>query len=218
MRLRTRIGLVTLGLLAGWIGWGWYSSTHTDRVPYEVIDRLDGVELRRYPRTVLVETTAASTGAAFGRLFRYLAGANEARVVGAAGGRSIPMTAPVKTLGGSGERVPMTAPVRTDPGDGPVTMAFFLPESYTLETAPEPSHPDVELVEEPERTVAARQFSWFPTPGRTRRLERALLETLRSSDVEPVGRPVLLQYNDPWTPPFMRRNEVVVEIEPRSDD
>jgi hypothetical protein len=26
------------------------------------------------------------------------------------------------------------------------------------------------------------------------------------------GRPFLMRYNDPWTPPFLRRNEVAIEI------
>lgn len=214
MRSRTRLALGAVALLAGWMGWGWYVNNHTDRIPFEPVRSLDGVELRRYPRTVLVETTAPSTTAAFGRLFRYLSGANEPPGDGAdGGGQQLAMTAPVRTIGGTGERVSMTAPVRTEPGAGPVTMAFYLPASYGPETAPVPTDPTVRLVIEPARTVAAKRFSWYATAGRTDQQERALLDAVVAAGLEPRGEPFLLQYNDPWTPPFMRRNEVVVEVD-----
>lgn len=213
MRRSTRVGLAAAGLLTGWIGWGWYVNRHTERVPYERLEQFDGVELRRYPRTVLVETTARDAGTAFGRLFRYLTGANEGQSETGSGGVKLAMTAPVRTLGSGGERISMTAPVRTDAGDGPITMAFFLPPSYTAETAPVPTDPTVRLVVEPPRTVAATRFAWYATTGRVERYERTLLETIRDRGIDPVSEPSLLRYNDPWTPPFMRRNEVVVEVD-----
>ncbi len=152
------------GLFLLWISWGAYVARHTDRVPYEPMETVDGVELRRYPRTVLVETTAGDTGTAFGRLFRYLSGANDGGEGVATGGTAVAMTAPVRTLLGEGATVAMTAPVRTDRGGGPVTMAFYLPASYTRETAPVPTDPAVRLVVEPARTVAARPSRGMPPP------------------------------------------------------
>ena len=132
----------------------------------------------------------------------------------ATGGEAIAMTAPVRTARGSGEALSMTAPVRTDSEGSAVTMAFYLPAEYDAETAPAPTDPAVRLVVEPARTVAARRFSWYATDDRVERERRALLDVLAEGDVEPLGSPVLLQYNDPWTPPFMRRNEVEVLVEP----
>jgi len=219
---RTIFGAIA-GLLALWIGWGAYVDRKTERVPYERLETIDGVELRRYPRTILVETTAPDRGTAFRRLFRYISGANEggeevattARV--ATGGEAIAMTAPVRTVRDGGESVSMTAPVRTDREGSTVTMAFYLPAAYDPETAPPPTDPKVRLVVEPPRTVATRRFSWYATDDRVERERRALLDVLAEHDVEPLGSPVLLQYNDPWTPPFMRRNEVEVLVEPPDD-
>lgn len=217
--MRTKATLAGVaGLLALWVGWGAYVSRTTERVPHETIDRFDGVELRRYPRTVLAETTAADELTAFRRLFRYITGANEARedvamtVPVSTPAETIPMTAPVRTLRG-GEDLSMTAPVRTDPGGESTTMAFYLPREYTPDRAPVPTDPEVRLVVEPPRTVAARRFSWYATDGRVRRQRRRLLEALADRGLRPREEPVLLRYNDPWTPPFMRTNEVAVTVE-----
>ena len=216
---RSILGAIA-GLIALWVGWGAYVARRTERVPYERLDTMDGVELRRYPRTILVETTAPDRGTAFRRLFRYISGANEGgeevamTAPVATGGEAIAMTAPVRTARGGGEAVSMTAPVRTDREGSAVTMAFYLPAEYDAETAPAPTDPEVRLVVEPPRTVASRRFSWYATDDRVERERRALLDVLAEHDVEPLGSPVLLQYNDPWTPPFMRRNEVEVLVEP----
>ena len=212
-----------LGILGGlftlWVGWGVYVSRTTERVSYEPLDRFDGVELRRYPRTVLVETTAADSGTAFRRLFGYITGANEASETVAmtapvtTRSETISMTAPVRTLRREGAAVPMTAPVRTDRGAETVTMAFYLPPAYTAETAPIPTDPDVRLVVEPSRTVAVRRFSWYATDDRVDRERQRLVAALDERGIERGGQESLLQYDDPWTPPFVRRNEVSVPVE-----
>jgi hypothetical protein len=234
MHTRTKLLLGGAGTaLAAWVGWGVYSALSAERVPYETLGSLGAgaVELRRYPRTLLVETTAPDDETAFRRLFDYISGANEGSedvsmtapvrsdegANGARGrrdGESVSVTTPVRTEDGAS--VSMTAPVRTDEGDGGVTMAFFLPAGYTLETAPIPTDSDVRLVVEGPRTVAVKPFSWRATDRRVANAEESLSATLEREGVEPRGEPTLLRYNDPYTPPFMRRNEVAVEVE--SDD
>lgn len=183
------------------------SASSVERVPYEVVDRFDGVELRRYPRTVLVETTARDQTAAFRRLYRYLAGANAAS-------EEVAMTAPVATrpAAAAGTELPMTSPVRTREEGRGVTMAFYLPAEYGPGDAPVPTDPEVRLVVEPGRTLAVRGFSWWATEGRVEDQRRALLSALADRGIEPQGDPALLQYDPPWTLPFLRTNEVVVPV------
>ncbi|MBX0295595.1 SOUL family heme-binding protein [Haloarcula nitratireducens] len=218
-RFRAAVGTVAAAL-ALWVGWGLYVTRSTEQVPSETVDRLDGVEIRHYPQTVLVETTAPSASAAFRRLFGYISGENE-------GSEGVEMTAPVETDGATvGMTAPVrtgtdvsTTPVRTDGDDGEsgsVRMAFYLPASYTPATAPVPTDPSVRLVVDPPRTAAVREFGWYATEGRVAREREALFETLADRGIETRGDPTLLQYNDPWTPPFMRRNEVEVTVDERS--
>ncbi len=207
MRRLSRAVLAGAGVLfAGWVGWGIYSTRSAESVPYERLRTLNGVELRKYPRTVLVETTAPDQRTAFRRLFNYISGANR-------GDESISMTAPVETQ--NGESISMTTPVRSSSGetdDDQLRMAFYLPREYGPDTAPEPTESDVELVTEPPKAVAVDRFSWYAPAWRVRRRTRALRSTLEREGLEPVGEPSLLRYNDPWTPPFMRRNEVAVAV------
>ncbi|SEO94063.1 SOUL heme-binding protein [Halogranum amylolyticum] len=217
------------GALACWIGWGLYVNRTTERVPYESVATVGDVEIRRYPRTVLVETTADSNEEAFRRLFRYISGANEssedvemtAPVASdadeASSGESVSMTTPVRTDRAADEResnedVSMTAPVRTTGDGGDVTMSFYLPADYTPATAPTPTDSRVRLVVQPSQTLAVKAFSWYATDGRVAKQQSALLDTLAEHDVDRRGDPFLLQYNDPFTPPFMRRNEVAVAV------
>jgi hypothetical protein len=217
-------GVVVAGLSAAavWTVVDLAKNRGTERVPYRTVERIDGVELRRYPETVRVRTTAADQREAFFRLFDYIDGAN-------AGGASVSMTAPVETgasaegaggpddagPGARGESIAMTAPVETTGADG-VTMSFFLPEEYTPETAPEPTHDAVELVVDPPRTLAALGFSWWAPSVRVSSKERTLSATLADAGIETTGDARLLRYDAPFTPPWLRTNEVVVEVDSSS--
>ena len=204
MRTRTLV-LATLGGVVAAIGASnLYQRAATETVPYTVVARIDDVELRRYPETVAVETAADSQTAAFRRLFRYIAGANT-------GETEIEMTAPVEMSAG-GATIAMTAPVAIGDDDGG-RMRFYLPEEYDAETAPQPTDDAVDLVTVPERTLAVRQFSWRPTEARVERETDALVEHLDEANVSLAGEPFYMGYDAPWTLPFLRRNEVAVEVE-----
>lgn len=206
MQTLTKAALVGGGLLGAWIGWGLYTKRSAERVPHEIEDRIEDVEIRAYPETVVAETTARDQMTAFRRLFDYISGSNE-------GGESVSMTAPVETTRGTS--ISMTAPVATSSAadDERTRMGFYLPPEYDVESAPKPTDADVSLREEPARTLAVVSFSWYAPEWRVETYEDTLLDTLGRSDYEPVDEPVLLRYNDPWTPPFMRRNEVAVTVE-----
>jgi hypothetical protein len=210
------------GLLAAVGAWNLYQRYTTGGVPYTVVARVGDAELRRYSPSLLAETVADSEREAFGRLFRYISGANEGGgevpmttpVESGDRGESIPMTAPVEVGAESrGGSIPMTAPVETSDGSDGVRMAFYLPPTYDLDSAPTPTDPAVDLVAVPERTLAVRRFSWRPTDDRVARETGRLLETLERADVPTTGEPLFMGYDAPWTLPFLRRNEVAVEVE-----
>jgi hypothetical protein len=204
MRQLAKAALVAGVVVAGWVGWGLYSTRTTETVPYEHFGTVDGLELRRYPATTLVTTTAPTQREAFRRLFRYISGANE-------GNESISMTAPVETRGG--ESLSMTSPVRSSAEGDSVRMAFYLPAAYEAATAPEPASSSVSLQAEPPKTVAVDRFSWYAPSWRVSRRLRALRATLDRHGIEPLGEPFVLRYNAPLTPPFLRRNELAITVD-----
>jgi hypothetical protein len=194
------------GVLAALGAANLYQRATTDEIPSTVVARLDDVELRRYPSLVRVETVADSETEAFRRLFRYITGSNES-------GDAIVMTTPVEVTG-RGTEIPMTAPVERGADDrDAVRMAFYLPSTYDAASAPRPTDEAVTLGTVPERTLAVRRFSGRPTDGRVTRETEHLLTTLDAAGVTVAGRPFFMGYDAPWTLPFLRRNEVAVEVE-----
>ena len=179
--------------------------------PFTVVDRpVDGVEVRRYAPRVAAEVRLAPGESgperrAFRLLFAYISGAN-------AGAREIAMTAPVEQ---SGTAIAMTAPVETGQGDGGFVMRFFLPEGFTLATAPVPDDPRVVLVGLEAEHVAVRGFTgWWTGAGVVRR-QADLVALLGETAWQPTGPPTAWFYDPPWTLPFFRRNEVAVPVERR---
>ena len=173
-----------------------------EQPPYVVVGQVaDGVELRRYAPRVAVETDIISgdEGAAFGRLFRYITGAN--------GGTSkIAMTVPVET---TGERIAMTVPVEI--GGGKV-MRFFLPQDVAAAGAPAPTDPAVHIATVPAQTTAVLRFSGILTADSREKHESLLLSEMKDAGRMTTGALSVLSYDPPFAIPFMRRNEIMVEL------
>ncbi|GJD36939.1 SOUL family heme-binding protein [Methylobacterium aerolatum] len=175
-----------------------------EQPPYAVVQRLDsGVEIRAYEGRVAVETEARGQGdgEAFGRLFRYITGANRT------GGR-IAMTAPVEA---GGRRIAMTVPVEQGEGG---TMRFFLPKEVARAGAPEPTEPGVRVVSIPPEHIAALRFSGRMTPDVRREEEARLMASLKAAGRANDGPPFFMGYDPPFAIPFLRRNEVAVRLTP----
>ena len=107
----------------------------------------------------------------------------------------------------------MTAPVMWDDNDTG-WLAFTMPSAYALETLPAPHDGGVVLLEQEEKTVAVLSFSGRTTAGKTARLEQKLRKASAAEGLSAVGPAVLAVYENPWTTlPFMRRNELHLEIQ-----
>jgi len=184
---------------------------------YTVVEQDGDFELRDYPALVVAEV--ARTGArgealsaGFGPLARYIFAKERA------GGR-IAMTAPVEqqradTLA-SGDRIAMTAPVtqsRTDDAGG-WAVRFIMPAEYDLDELPAPGNADVVLKRVPSRRNAAVRFSGRANDELIAEQEARLLAWMTSRGLEAAAAPVYAYYNDPFTPGFLRRNEVIVPVQ-----
>ena len=157
---------------------------------------------------VIVEGSAENAGnRAFRSLVGYIGGRNHT-------GRSVTMTAPVLQQAAAGRRMAMTAPVVQREGGRPGShvVGFVMPADETLETLPEPNDPAVSLRAVPVEFAAALRYSGRWTQAgyeeRAARLQQAITDTgLRSS-----GQPQWARFDPPWTPWFLRRNEVVLSL------
>jgi hypothetical protein len=114
----------------------------------------------------------------------------------------------------------MTAPVTQAPADaGEWAVRFFMPARYRLEELPQPVSADVRLRRVAARRVAVVRFSGRTTDEAVALRESELRAWLNGRGLLPVSAPIYAYYNDPLTPGFLRRNEVMFEVagEPAPD-
>ena len=179
---------------------------------YTVVDKLsESVEIRTYEPRLAAEASVVKDDLDEGRreafriLFRYISGNNLA-------GKEVEMTAPVESAAAP-KQIAMTTPVEAaSTRGGKVHMRFFLPSAYSEETAPEPVDSRVRIVSSDEQIVAAIRFSGTLTEKARAAKTEELLRTLDRTSWEAMSDPVAYLYDPPWTLPFLRRNEIVVEI------
>jgi hypothetical protein len=176
---------------------------------YEVIKTVDKVEFRKYSPYVVAEVVLDATAEdagnrAFPILAGYIFGKNK-------GERKFAMTAPV-TQTPVPVKLEMTAPVTQTAAPGGYLVQFVLPKNVTLESAPEPIDARIKLREVPASRVAAITYSGFWSEANEAEHLAQLKTALQSAGLAWTGEPVLSRYDPPWTPWFMRRNEIWLNL------
>ncbi|UHD17172.1 SOUL family heme-binding protein [Thiocapsa bogorovii] len=181
---------------------------------YVAVESDGAFEIRDYPALVVAETTRSGArrealGAGFGPLARYIF-AKERE------GEKIAMTAPViqQRPETRVERIAMTAPVIQSPtGEDAWSVRFIMPSRYSLDELPAPGSSEVRLREIPAQRRAAVRFSGSTSDAAIAEQEAALRTWMASRGLTPAGPAVYAYYNDPFTPGFLRRNEVLIDVE-----
>jgi len=184
---------------------------------YEVILNEGNKEIRYYESYIVAKITMKgefkeAQGNAFRILAGYIFGDNEKK-------QEIAMTAPVvqKPIAES-EKLPMTAPVIQSPSEEGWVMTFMMPSAYKMEDLPTPKDKRVSLEKVSARYVAALRYTWFGSKSRYERKANELQEWLASlKEYEPVSSPMYAGYDPPWTLPFFRRNEMMIEIKMKQE-
>jgi DNA gyrase inhibitor GyrI len=183
----TLVGLVATG--CGTVRAGYESA------PYQVVRASGEFEVRDYPALTVVETpmVRSSNGSdgSFNRLFRFITGGNEAK-----------------------QEIAMTTPVFMSGNETNATMAFVMPAKMKTGEVPKPSDGNVTV-----RELAGGRFAVLRySGGRSASNESEALERLRawmkSEGLKELSAPVYGYFDPPWTPAFLRRNEVMARIEP----
>lgn len=210
MKIPLIILAVIVAILAIWSLVGYFTS-HAEQAKYSVLTKADGYEIRDYPAHIAAQTTVEGVsvnGDAFNKGFSiiagYIFGGNVKK-------QNIAMTAPVAAQGSS-EKIAMTVPVTGKPQGTSQVISFVMPSGYTLETLPTPNDPRIRLVEVPEQKIAALRFSGYRTDARFEKMRAQLFADLARDNITVIGTPIFAGYNPPWTPPWMNRNEIMVQV------
>jgi hypothetical protein len=202
----------------------------TESPAYTLEEKDDHFEIRRYPDYILAQVDVESdynsaVTIGFRILANYIFGGNKKR-------KSIPMTTPVseEKIKGSekipmaspvtqessqdSEKISMTAPVSEETYGGKIhRISFTMPSKYTLETLPEPEDPRIKFKEVKNQKTAVLKFS-----GRVKKkLAYKKMDEMRkwivNKNLNPRSNFIVAQYNNPAVPGFLKKNEILVEIE-----
>ena len=178
---------------------------------YEVVYTDGSVEYRQYEPYIVAETVVknsssyrGSSNEGFMRLLRYITGANESQ-------SDIAMTTPVQQTPPS-EKIDMTAPVQRNETEEGWRVAFMLPSSFTMDTAPTPTNNEISLRLIPKQLMAVIRYSGRWTERNFNRHKEELLESLEESNIKTIGVAESAAYDAPYVLPFLRRNEVMIEV------
>ena len=192
------------------IGASTYHPHVTEQQRYTVISTNGDIELRDYAPCVVADVTVPgaveqATNTAFRPLLNYISGANRTNA-------SLAMTAPVLQQEVS-EQLAMTAPViQEEGGEGTWTVSFVLPGDRPLEEYPAPTDPRVTLRALPGQRAAALRWSGRWSAANIERRTQQLRQAIAENGWEITGAPRWARFDPPWTPPFARRNEIVIPV------
>ena len=189
----------------------------TEEPKFTILNQVDNFELRRYDSQIVAQTWVTGDQKQAGNkgfkiLADYIFGNNTAP---SGGSSKISMTAPVKMQpkAGTSAKIAMTAPVAMQESDGKWRVRFVMPSQYTMQTLPKPNNSEVSIIEVPAKTYGVIKFSGLVGEEKVATKTAQLKEWMQNLNV--VGTPEMARYNPPWTLPFMRRNEIMIEYQPK---
>jgi hypothetical protein len=198
---------------------------------FDVLEKAESMEIRHYPPVIVAETFVegdmdSASNSGFRLIADYIFGNNQSpRTSAEAASEKIAMTAPVLVEPvARSQKIAMTAPVsierQGDSKDLPSGMKegpywrvqFTMPSSYSMASLPKPLNPAVTLREIPGKRYAVLVFSGFAGEEKAQQKTDELRAWLKARNFSAIATPQLARYNPPWTLPFFRRNEILIEI------
>ncbi len=185
----------------------------TEEPKFSLLEKDQSFELRLYEPKIIAEVEvdgdmSAASRKGFRLIADFIFGNNTAQ-----SGKSekISMTAPVAIKPAS-EKIAMTAPVGVQQSEKGWRVSFVMPSQYTLETLPKPNNPQISIKQLPAKKFALIRFSGLVDEEKMQAKSAELNQWIAMKKLNPVGIPELARYNPPWTLPFLRRNELMVEV------
>ncbi len=181
---------------------------------FNLIAKEHAFELRAYQPKIIAEVSidadmSESSSKGFRLIADFIFGNNTSRE---GGSEKISMTAPVSVYEKS-EQISMTAPLGVQEVKDGWKVYFVMPSKYTLDSLPKPNNAQVSIKQIPAKKFAVIRFSGLVDEEKMNKKVKDLNEWVVNKNLKPISNPELARYNPPWTLPFLRRNEVMVEVD-----
>ena len=159
---------------------------------FEIIQKNEVYEVRKYSDRLAVETSRAGIDSNFRKLFNYISGMNDTQ-----------------------EKIAMTSPVTQVEKNGNMTMQFYLPSKFNSENVPNPSRKDVRIINIKEGYYAVLRYSGRASDSNFIKYKYILEKELLKDNISIISSPIRATYDSPFTLPMNRRNEVMFTIDPK---
>ena len=157
---------------------------------YEIIDKNDIYEIRKYSDRLAVETMTSGIDSNFRKLFNYISGRNDTE-----------------------EKIKMTTPVTQVEKNGNMSMQFYLPSKFNSENVPNPSREDVKIINIKGGYYAVLRYSGRASDGNFLKHKKILENELQKKKISIISPPIRATYDSPFTLPTNRRNEAMFKVE-----
>ena len=194
--------ILIFGVLAGPV------MSDVEKPDYKVIQSEQNIEIRQYEPMIIAEVEVDgkredAIGDGFRLLADYIFGNNTVQQV-------ISMTAPVQQK--ENQKIAMTAPVQQQSTGKSWRMSFVMPSKYSMDSLPVPNNNRVRLKEILTKKFVVIEFSGTNSNENVTEHENQLMNYIEANQIKINGSPNYAFYNPPWSLPFLRRNEVMIEI------
>lgn len=182
--------------------------SNVEQAKYTVLDARGNIELRDYAPMIIAEVeVSGQRKEAIVQGFRlvadYIFGNNTLNA-------KVAMTAPV--VQEQSQKIAMTAPVSQQAEGDSWKVHFVMPANYTMETLPKPNNPLVKLKEVEGRSFVVIKFSGIAGEENLKKNTEELQTFIKDNGLKSQSVPTYAFFNPPWTLPFLRRNEVMIEL------
>ena len=182
---------------------------------YTISESHGAIELRNYQPQLVAEVTVDGTRDEAARrgfriLANYIFGDNVPQ-------EKVAMTAPVLQKSEvvqkpEKETIAMTTPVVQAPQGHRWIIQFGMPKKYTLATLPKAKDDRIHFRMTEPKYVAAIRFSGRWSDKAFNENKTKIEQFIADRKLKPLSQPVFAYYDDPFTFPWNRRNEIVVEV------
>ena len=161
-----------------------------EEAKYEVINKNEIYEIRKYSDRLAVETSRDGIDSNFRKLFKYISGSNDTQ-----------------------EKISMTTPVTQVEKNGNMTMQFYLPSKFNSDNVPSPSREDVKIINIEGGYYAVLRYSGRASDRNFIKHKEILEKELKNNNISIISPPIRATYDSPFTLPMNRRNEAMFKVE-----
>ena len=185
------VGIIITALVA----WGPIVSSKSEHAKYEVIQKSTSIEIRDYNSIIIaqVEIPLKDRKAALSEGFRliadYIFGNNITK-----------------------EKIAMTVPVMQQEIENAWQIRFLMPSEYDMNALPKPSNQKVNILSLDKKRFAVISFLGLASDINISQNTEKLREFIKLNKLKSKKTPIYAFFNPPWTLPFLRHNEIMIEL------